>query len=468
MKPRPLSSVAAVTGGRLVGENREVSGVAIDSGEVRSGDLFVALAGERADGHDFLRPAFEAGAAGALVQREAERQGPMVIVDDTGRALLDLAADERRGLQATVVGITGSTGKTSVKDLTSAVLATRFRVHASPRSFNTEVGVPVTLLTAEADADVVVCEMGSRGRGHISLLTDAARPQVGVITNVGLAHMEMFGSRQGVADAKAELVESLPEDGIAVLNADDPVVREFDRRTRARVLRFGIAADADVRGEDLALDRDGRPAFTLVTPSGMERVELSVAGEHMAWNALAAAACGVGLGLSAGECAAGLKEARVSPWRMEVLEAPSGLRILNDAYNANPSSMAAALRAARVMAGEGRCVAVLGEMAELGSITAEEHGRVGELVARLGIDRLVTVGKAADAIAVSAVREGVEPDRVKQCSTVEEALEAVLADVRPGDLVLVKASRAVGLERLAERLTESGGSGGLKSEPGTS
>ena len=455
MKPRRLSSVATITGGRLVGEDPDVSGVAIDSREVRAGDLFVALSGEHADGHDFLPQAFESGATGALVEREDAFRGPVVIVDDTGRALLELAADERRGLQTTVVGITGSTGKTSVKDLTSAVLATRFRVHASPRSFNTEVGVPVTLLTAEPDADVIVCEMGSRGRGHITLLTDVARPHVGVITNVGLAHMEMFGSRQAVADAKAELVESLPGEGVAVLNADDPVVREFDRRTQARVLRFGIAADADVRGEDLTLDRDGRPSFTMVTPAGTERVELSVAGEHMAWNALAAAACGVGLGLTAGECAAGLKEARVSPWRMEVLESPSGLRILNDAYNANPSSMAAALRAARAMAGEGRCIAVLGEMAELGSIAAEEHERIGELVARVRIDRLVTVGEAADAIAVSAVREGVEPERVTRCSTVEEALEAVLSDVRPNDLVLVKASRAVGLEQLAERLMEA-------------
>ena len=455
MKPRRLSSVATLTGGRLVGEDRDVSGVSIDSREVRAGDLFVALSGERADGHEFLHQAFEAGAAGALVQREGAFGGPAVIVDDTGRALLALAADERRGLQATVVGITGSTGKTSVKDLTSAVLATRFRVHASPRSFNTEVGVPITLLSAEPDADVVVCEMGSRGRGHITLLTDAARPQVGVVTNVGVAHMEMFGSRQAVADAKAELVESLPGDGIAVLNADDPVVREFDRRTRARVLRFGIASDADVRGDDLTLDRDGRPSFTMVTPAGTERVELPVAGEHMAWNALAAAACGIALGLTAGECAAGLKEARVSPWRMEVLEAPSGFRILNDAYNANPASMAAALRAARVMAGNGRCIAVLGEMAELGSIAPEEHGRVGELVARLGIERLITVGEAADAIAVSAVREGVEPERVTRCSTAEEALESLLAEVRRDDLVLVKASRAVGLERLAERLMET-------------
>jgi UDP-N-acetylmuramoyl-tripeptide--D-alanyl-D-alanine ligase len=449
-----LSSIATVTGGRLLGDDPEVSRVAVDSRHVRPGDLFVALSGEHADGHEFLRQAFDAGAAGAVVQREGNVSGPVVIVHDTGRALLDLAAEERRGLEATVVGITGSTGKTSVKDLTAAVLSTRFRVHASPRSFNTEVGVPITLLTAGGDVDVVVCEMGSRGLGHITILTDAAQPHVGVVTNVGLAHMEMFGSRQAVADAKAELVESLPEDGIAVLNADDSVVREFDRRTRARVLRFGTAPDADVRGEELTLDHDGRASFTMVTPAGTERVELAVAGEHMAWNALAAAACGIGMELSAGECAAGLKEARVSPWRMEVLKARSGLRVLNDAYNANPSSMAAALRAARVMAGDGRCVAVLGEMAELGSIAPEEHARIGELVARLRIDRLVTVGEAADAIAVSAVREGVEPDRVTRCTTVEEAMEAVLADVRPDDLVLVKASRAVGLERLAERLVE--------------
>lgn len=454
MKPRRLSWVAEATGGHRVGEDREVTGVAIDSREVRPGDLFVALAGERVDGHNFLASAFSAGASGALVERQGDHRGSAVVVADAGRALLDLAAAERRELRATVVGITGSTGKTSVKDLTAAVLATRFRVHASPRSFNTEVGVPLTLLSAGTEADVVVCEMGSRGLGHIALLAKAARPHVGVVTNVGLAHMGMFGSREAVANAKAELVESLPRDGIAVLNADDPVVRTFGTRTRARVIRFGIAADADVRGDDLVLDRDGHPSFILATPAGSERVELPLTGEHMAWNALAAAACGVGLGLTAGECAAGLKEARVSPWRMEVLETPGGLRLVNDAYNANPTSMAAALRTARVMAGDGRCVAVLGEMAELGSIGTEEHERIGELVARLGIERLITVGDAAHVIAVAAVREGVEPERVTRCSTLEEAAEAVMADARPGDLVLVKASRAIGLERVAERLME--------------
>lgn len=452
MRPRRLSSVAEVTGGRLVGDDREVTRIAVDSREVKPGDLFVALAGEHADGHDFIEAAFGAGAEGALAQREEDREGSVVVVGDTNQALLDLAAAERHEMRATVVGITGSTGKTSVKDFASAVLATRYRVHASPRSYNTEVGVPLTLLSADEDADVVVCEMGSRGPGHIRVLAGVARPEVGVVTNVGLAHMEMFGTREAVADAKAELVEALPEDGTAVLNADDQVVRGFDRRTSARVIRYGVSSDADVRGDDLTLDREGRPSFSLVTPAGTERVELAVPGEHMAWNALAAAACGVALGLSAGECAAGLKEARVSPWRMEVFDTPSGIRVVNDAYNANPTSMAAALKAARAMAGDGRCVAVLGEMAELGSVSVEEHERVGELAARLRIDRLITVGARADVIAVSAVREGVEPDRVTRCATVDEAVEAVAAQARPGDLVLVKASRAVGLERLAERL----------------
>ncbi|MGH2675974.1 MAG: UDP-N-acetylmuramoyl-tripeptide--D-alanyl-D-alanine ligase, partial [Actinomycetota bacterium] len=345
-----------------------------------------------------------------------------------------------------------SSGKTSVKDLAAAVLATRHRVHASPRSFNTEVGVPLTLLNVPAGAEVIVCEMGSRGPGHIARLCEVGRPRIGVVTNVGPAHLEMFGSIGAVADAKAELVESLPPDGTAVLNADDPIVRGFHGRTEARALRFGVAPDADVRGEDVTLDGMGIPSFTLHTPEGSERVELAVPGEHMAWNALAAAAVGVALGLTAGECAIGLKEARVSPWRMEVTEGANGIRIVNDAYNANPASMAAALKAARWMAREGRCVAVLGHMAELGSASAEEHERVGELAARLGIDLLVVVGEAARLIGVGAVREGVEPDRVLHCDTLDEAVDAVRSVGRPGDVVLVKGSRVAGLERVVEAL----------------
>jgi len=452
MRPRTLSSLAGSTGGRVEGEDVTVTRAAADSREVGEGHLFVALPGDRADGHDFVGQAFERGAAAAMVARDGPWPGPALVVNDPRTALLELAANERSSLGCEVVGITGSTGKTSVKDLAAAVLGARFRVTASPRSFNTEVGVPLTILAADERTEVVVCEMGSRGKGHLRLLCEVARPGVGVVTNVGLAHMEMFGSTEAVADAKAELVESLPPEGTAVLNADDPVVGGFASRTRAGVLSFGTGAGADVRAEDLVLDRGGRASFTLRTPGGTERVELAVPGEHMAWNALAAAGCGVALGLSAGECAAALKDARVSAWRMETFQGRDGITVVNDAYNANPASMAAALKAARWIAGDGRCVAVLGEMAELGSIAGEEHDRVGELAARLGIDELVVVGPAARRIAVGAVREGVEPERVTVVDRIDEALTAVRSAAHPGDVVLVKGSRVAGLERVAEAL----------------
>jgi UDP-N-acetylmuramoyl-tripeptide--D-alanyl-D-alanine ligase len=452
MRERSLSSLAASLQGRLVGADEAVTGVVVDSREAGPGDLFVALPGERADGHDFVASALDRGAVAALVTAEGPYPSAVVVVRDTGEALLRLAAEERLTSHAQVVAITGSTGKTSVKDLTASVLSLRYRVKASPRSFNTEVGVPLTLLSASADTEVIVCEMGSRGRGHISLLAGIARPTVGVVTNVGPAHLEMFGSVEAVADAKAELVEALPKEGTAALNADDPVVREFRRRTAARTLLYGTSASSDVRGESISLDAEGRASFLLQTPAGSEWVELAVPGEHMAWNALAASACGIALGLTAAECAAGVKEAHLSPGRMETSVTGDGLRVINDAYNANPTSMAAALRAARWMAGTGRCIAVLGEMAELGTTSEEEHERVGELVARLGVDRLITVGATARRISVGAMREGVEPDRVSSCDTLEEALSAVLSHSRPGDLVLVKASRRAGLERLAEAL----------------
>ncbi|HEX6262053.1 MAG TPA: UDP-N-acetylmuramoyl-tripeptide--D-alanyl-D-alanine ligase [Actinomycetota bacterium] len=456
MRPRTLSSVAELTRGRLVGVDATVRGATADSRDVRPGELFVALRGERTDGHRFVDAAFEAGAAGALVEEEGEYMGPVVVTLESARGLLELAADEREARDAHVVAITGSTGKTSVKDLTAAVLASRHRVHASPRSFNTEVGVPVTLLRAPEDAEAIVLEMGARGRGHIALLAGVARPEVGVVTNVGAAHLEMFRSRDAVAEAKAELVEHLEPDGVAVLNADDPVVRGFEDRTAARVLLYGQDPDADVRGEDLTLDEQGRASFTLRTAEGRERVELSLVGEHMASNALAAAAAGAALGLSPGECAAALKDARLSAWRMEVAETPGGVRILNDAYNANPSSMAAGLKAAVWMSRGGRCIAVLGWMAELGASSEEEHERVGELVARLGVDHLVTVGEHAGRIAVGAAREGVEPGRITEVRDADEAAAEVLRIAEGGDLVFLKGSRVVGLERVASILMEGG------------
>ncbi|HEX5951472.1 MAG TPA: UDP-N-acetylmuramoyl-tripeptide--D-alanyl-D-alanine ligase, partial [Actinomycetota bacterium] len=308
MIARRLSEVAAVVGGRAVGEDVTVTSAASDSRSAAPGSLFVALPGERVDGHDFVDAAAEHGAVAALVSRPVTAT-PYVEVEDTGTALLALAEDERRRRpDATVVGITGANGKTSTKDLTAAVLGTRFRTHASPASFNTEVGLPITLLGAPADAEVVVAEMGARRIGDVALLCRIARPQVVVVTNVGVAHMEIFGSWDAIVEASAEPVEALDPDGLAVLNADDPVVRAYAERSPAPVRLFGLSQDADVRAEDVEMDGDGRARFRLRMDAEPETVELAVPGEHMVSNALAAAAVGSSLGVSAAECAAALKD----------------------------------------------------------------------------------------------------------------------------------------------------------------
>jgi UDP-N-acetylmuramoyl-tripeptide--D-alanyl-D-alanine ligase len=464
MRPRSLPELAAEVGGVL--EVREgsrsalrVGGVAIDSRKVGAGDAFVALLGEHVDGHDFVSDAFEAGAAVAVVaaDREIVAAGPLIRVVDPGRGLLDLAASERARLGAVVIGITGSTGKTCTKDFTAAVLGTGMRTVASPASFNNEIGLPLTVLSAAADTEALVLEMGARGPGQIRLLCRVARPTIGVVTNVGVAHMELFGSAGAIREAKAELPESLPAEGTAVLNADDAVVRGFTERTRARVVSFGISPGSVVLADRVSVDRrSGRVSFLLRTPDGDAPVTLPVPGEHMVPNALAAAAVGHVLGLSPVTIADGLAAAEISGGRMELFETVDGLRVIDDSYNANPTSMAAALRTARSMASTGRCLVVLGGMAELGPIAGPEHDRIGQLLARLGVDRVFAVGDGALSIASAAEREGVEPERIVRCATVEDAVAALRRDAVPGDLVLIKASRVAGLERVARALAGDG------------
>ena len=452
MKPRPLASVAAAVGGELAGDDVDISSVTIDSRQASQGALFVALAGERRDGHRFVQDAVARGAAAVLVRHGADAPAPKVQVPSPADALLRLAADERRRFDGTVVAIAGANGKTSTKDMTRAVVTTRFRVHASPGSFNNEIGVPLTLLGAPPDTEVIVAELGARRAGDVTLLMPIARPDVVVVTNVGVAHMEIFGSWDVIVRASAEPVDAMDPDGVAVLNADDPVVAGFAGRARARVVTFGRDKAASVRAEEVGIAHNGRPTFDLVAGGGRERVTLAVAGEHMVSNALAAAAVGMELGVPVEACAEALARAAVSRWRMETFETPEGVIVVNDAYNANPESMAAALKAATVMASDRRVVAVLGEMAELGDIGPLEHERVGELAARLGVARLITVGTEAKSIAVAGLREGFEPDAVASYDDVDDALEDVRAHVRRGDLVLVKGSRIVGLETLAEAL----------------
>ena len=481
MRPRTVAEVALAVGGVVSGPPGAgaalASRVVIDSRRAAPGDLFVALPGARADGHAFVADAAARGAVAALVGRERgrpevadapERPGgsggsPVLVeVDDPGLALAALAADERGRTAATVVAITGSSGKTCTKDLTAAVLSTRLRVTASPASYNNEIGLPLTLLALDEGTEAVVTEMGMRGPGQIRSLCDIARPQVGVVTNVGVAHIELLGSREAIREAKAELPASLPADGVAVLNADDASARSYAGRTPARSVLFGLGPGADVLAEDVELEpATGRASFVLVAPDGRARARLAVPGEHMVANALAAAAVGWALGVPVADAAAALSTARVSGGRMDVFETADGVRVIDDAYNANPDSMAAGLKALRRMAAGGRTVAVLGEMAEIGPIAPEEHARVGELLARLGIDALIAVGPGAAPIAAAAAREGLEPDLIVACEGPEAAVEAVRSLAGPGDLVLVKASRVARLDRVARVLR-----GAEAAEPG--
>ena len=460
MRPRSLSDVARAVDGTLVGPDAEVRSVAIDSREVSDGSLFVALPGERTDGHRFVDAAFAAGAAGALVADGHEGAGPTVRVAATGDALLRLAADERASMTARVVAITGANGKTSTKDLAAAVSARRLRTHASPGSFNNEIGLPLTLLGAPGDAEVVVAELGARRLGDVKLLAGVARPDVVVVTNVGVAHLEVFGSWASIVEASAEPVDALDAGGVAILNADDAVVRGYAQRCAGRVVMFGVSArrDAlepdppDVRAEHVALGPDGRATFRLATAVAQADVRLPVPGEHMVSNALAAAAVGLELGVPLAVAAEAISSASVSRWRMETFTNADGVRVVNDAYNANPESTAAAIRTARWIAGKGRLLAVLGEMAELGEIAEEEHERVGELAARVRVDRLITLGAAARAIARAAIREGMDPADVVTYDDVHEATADVRGSAAAGDVVLCKGSRVAGLERVAEAL----------------
>lgn len=436
------SEIAAATGGRLVGPDVTVAGAAIDSRRVVGGELFVPIVAAR-DGHDFIAAAVAAGAAAYLTARPAtavraagvDPAVPAVEVADTRAALAAvgrLARDRLDGaVDGRVVGVTGSVGKTSVKDLLSAGLAVRWPTAASAGSFNNELGVPLTLAGAPDGTRALVVEMGARAVGDVAALCALARPAVGVVTRVAAVHTATFGSLEDVARAKGELVEALPPDGTAVLNAADPRVAAMAGRTRARTLTY--ADGGDVQAEDVRLDADLRPSFALVTPWGRAEVQLAVRGAHMVDNALAAAAAALVCGVALDEVAAGLDRAGLSRWRMELATLPSGARVLNDAYNANPTSMAAALRALAALDAERR-IAVLGVMAEIGPSSDEEHRAVGELARELGIE---------------VVAVGVPAYGGRLVADVAEAAEA-LGPLGPGDAVLLKGSRVAGLERLVE------------------
>ena len=424
--------VAAATGGTLAGPDVALSGVSFDSRTVRHGELFVPIVAER-DGHDFIASALERDAAAYLTTR-APQGGTAVLVNDTLQALMDLATALRQSqVSATVIGITGSVGKTSTKDLAWAALAASRRTWANERSFNNDQGLPTTLLNAPDDTEVMVLEMGMRGFGEITRLCRIAAPHIGVVTRVAEAHSDRVGGIEGVAKAKAELIEALPADGVAVLNGDDPRVRAMRGRGGGSALLFGEGTDVDVRIADVLLDELARPSFTLHTPWGTVLVRLGVSGRHMALNAAAALACVGVLGADLEAGAAALSEVNLTAMRMEVVRTTSGAIVLNDSYNANPTSMRAAIDALVALPATRR-VAVVGVMAEISDPELEHRA-----IARYARERGVVV------VATGTTLYGIEP----MVDPVE-----VLGSLTSGDAVLVKASRAAGLERVAARIVE--------------
>ncbi len=427
--------LARATGGRLDGPDVTFDGASIDSRAVVPGQLFVPVVAER-DGHAFIPAALEAGAA-AYLTSAAPVGGTAVVVDDTVAALQAAGALARTSLAdgARVVGVTGSVVKTSVKDLLAAVLSQRLRTAASERSFNNELGVPLTLLNAPDGTEAAVVEMGARNVGHIASLCAIASPTIGIVTRVAAVHTEIFGTIEDVARAKRELVEALPASGTAVRNAVDDRVLAMAVHTDAAVVTYGDGGE--VHATDVQLDESLQGRLTLHSPWGSVAVRLAVRGLHQVENALAAAAAGLVCGVPLDDVATGLATGALSPWRMELATAPSGAVVLNDAYNANPTSVAAALRSLAALPAVRR-IAVLGVMAELGDEGAAAHAAIGELAKELGIR----------VVAVAAPEYGAEdvPD-------LDTALAAV-GEVGDGDAVLVKGSRVAGLERLAARFLE--------------
>ena len=489
--------IAAYTGGSFAVEPLDpralLTGITWDSRDVRPGDLYVALPGERADGHDFVAAALRAGALGALVMQPlaedvralARELGAAVIdVPDTAGAVSDLAREWRSHLQGRVIALTGSTGKTTTKNLVRDVLAAAGSVTATAGNQNNELGVPKTLLAAEPECDAVVVEMGMRGPGQIAELCSIVRPDWGLVVNVGESHIELLGSRENIARAKAELLRELPEgSGLAFVNAADDFadfMREdarldarrvpcvlFDGTEDAAARRVAASAADAVRpavwAEQVELDEQGRARFVLHAcgfddaAAAAPHVEtapcaLNLRGLHNVSNACAAAAVGRASGMSLAAVADALAHAEPEAGRQEVLRARGGFTVVNDAYNANPDSMRASLNTFCALEVPGRRVAVLGDMAELGDFARACHAGIGELAARLPLDRLVCVGELAACIADAAEKAGMDAGRIVRAATISDVLGELDTCIEPGDAVLVKASHCMGLERVVEGL----------------
>ena len=472
MIPLSLAELARVSHATLAGIDEAAAAALIidgpvvtDSRECGPGGLYVARVGEHADGHDYIPQALAAGAVAAMTTRAVEGVACLVVDDiqDGFAALARGVMEAARDL--TIVGITGSSGKTSTKDILGQVLEADAPTVAPQGSYNSEVGVPLTVTRITPQTRYLVAEMGARGIGHIAYLTRIAPPRIAIVLNVGTAHLGEFGSRAAIATAKGELVEALPHDGVAILNHDDAAVAAMASRTLARVVTVSAAGDlsATLWAEDVQTDSASRPSFTITDGSARWPVALPLHGRHHVGNALAVFAAARECGLEPADIIDSLQEARaVSRWRMEVTERSDGITIVNDAYNANPDSVRAALDALTLMGTDRRTVAVLGSMLELGEDSDDEHAGVGRYAMSHGVDLLVCVGAAGPALASQ-----VGGPAVRVVDDAGAAYDLLRAELRPGDVVLFKSSRDAGLRYLGDRLAEYGESSHADHNPST-
>ena len=456
MRPLTAQWVANAVGGALAADvDALVTNVVKDSREVGPGSLYVAFVGERVDGHDFVETAIAAGASLCLVSQPVA--APHVLVDDVEAALGSLAcaylALLRTEGEITVIGITGSNGKTTTKDVLAQTLPA---VVAPVGSYNNEIGMPLTVLAADSDTRHLVLEMGASGPGHIAYLTSIAPPDIAVVLMVGTAHAGGYDSADGIAKAKAEIVRGLVPGGVAILNADDAAVAAMAPLAE-RVVTFGLGDSAHIRAAELSLDA-GRPRFVPVVRGAWgKRITLTLVGEHHVSNALAALAVAIECGIDADEAAARIAAAGpVSEHRMALTERADGVTVIDDSYNASPESMRAAFRALVDVAQGGRSFAVIGEMLEMGDASRDAHWELGHHAVRLGIDYLLVVGEGAKPAFDAAVREGSWGDEAAFVATIGEAREYLADRLTPGDTVLVKASHGTGLYELADELVREG------------
>lgn len=433
--------------------------VQTDSRIVSDGSLFIAMAGETSDGHLFAASAVDAGAALLIVDHVLELDVPQIVVADTLTALADLAREVvsivRASGSLSVIGITGSNGKTTTKNMLRAVLENAGPTVAPPGSFNNQVGAPLSMLSVDRSTRFLVIEMGASGVGHIARTVGIAMPDISVVLKVGLAHAGEFGGIEKTQRAKAEIVTELPPDAVAVLNRDDELVAAMAALTKARPVWFGLDRSADVRADDVRATASGT-SFSLLVEGVARPVRLPILGEHHVMNALAALAVARELGIDLDTAIESLETLkRAERWRMEVLRRADGILVINDAYNASPDSMAAALKTLAQIVGPGqRSVAILGEMTALGELSDEEHDRIGRLIVRLNVQKLVVVGHGARHIHNAAGLEGSWDGESVLVATADEAYDLIAADLREGDVILVKSSKSANLRFLGDRLGE--------------